>query len=249
MIGTRHEKAVIVLTSYVIGFTTAFIAFGITNMEHNGDMHHNYSTHKEQNEAHDFKKEHHNISAIGTDDEGLFVTVGGYNRIISGKMPDLEANAIAALEGPGYAYEHHGAVVSNDGWFAFYCEQPTEESKDCLPFVYSLFDDTIHTVVTESGAITLPVDSFTVSWSSDSLLKVNEFASKEEEKPWIVASPNTTEETALLGEAEVVADTPAQQNTTETIENPVVEETTAKITEPELITDPAPEAQADLQVQ
>ena len=36
--GHRHEKVVLIITSYVIGFTTAFIAFGINQLLETEDV-------------------------------------------------------------------------------------------------------------------------------------------------------------------------------------------------------------------
>lgn len=228
MIGTRHEKAVIVLTSYVIGFTTAFIAFGLTNMHYKGDMYKNYGDGNMQHKNVDYKKEHKNISAIGTDEDGLFVTVGGYNRIISGKKASLEASVIKSMTGPGYAYEHHKAVVSNDGWFAFYCEQAKEEVKECLPFVYSLFDDTVHTVTLDGTQRTLDTETFTVAWSDENYLLINDFISKNTEKPWYFESVATSEVSVEVSPEESEATT--EETPVEVSEN----------AERELTEDPAP---------
>lgn len=189
MIGTRHEKALIVLTSYVIGFTTAFIAFGITNMGNKGEENKDYASSKGQYENIDYTQEHKNIAAIGSDDEGLFVTVGGYNRIISGKMPALEASAIASLRGPGYAFEHHGAVVSKNGWLAFYCEQEKEDSVDCLPYVYSLYDDSVHPVTLDGQQVYLDSTKLTSDWSTDNYLIIDGYYSDSIETPWKFYTP------------------------------------------------------------
>jgi hypothetical protein len=181
MISTRHEKIAIVLASYVIGFTTAFIAFGVTKMGEKEVYPNNSSYIKVVS----YKDVHKNISDIGTDDDGLYVTVGGYKRTISSYRSLLPASVIESTELVGYAAAHFTPVVSNDGWSAFYCEQEEESSADCTPYVYSLFDDTIHTVRLNGEVAPLNIGQYTVSWTDENRLSINGFASVSSDTPWL----------------------------------------------------------------
>jgi hypothetical protein len=205
MIGTRHEKIVIVLAAYVIGFTTAFIAFGV-NEVHEGDATAKRMVAVAQtpaNETVDYKKVHHNISEIGTDEFGLYVNVGGYKRTISAAASLLGASVIQGAMGPGYAVEHLKPAISTDGWFAFYCEKATEDADACSPFVYSLFDDTIHKVTLNGVQEPVRISDFTVAWSSDNYLLINGYSSVDNVTPWKF---EFTEEKTAVEETAVPAD-------------------------------------------
>lgn len=237
MIGTRHEKAVIVLTSYVIGFTTAFIAFGLNAMYNNADtLNNSYQAASKISSTADYKKIHNNISAIGTDESGLYVTIGGYNRIISGNKNALGASVIESVKGPGYAVEHHFATVTEDGWFAFYCEQTEEDMTTCDPYVYSLFDDTIHKVTLDGYHETLDISDVVVTWSETNQLIINSFTSKDQSKPWIFTYADSSEP---------IVDEVVETEVTPVAEEPVASEETST---PEVAEEAVPEL-TDLEVQ
>jgi hypothetical protein len=227
MIGTRHEKAVIVLTSYVIGFTTAFIAFGLTTMHYSDKQMSKRAPHMQSAKKVDYKEVHNNISAIGTDESGLYVTIGGYNRIISGNKNALEASVIASITGPGYAVKHHMPQVTEDGWFAFYCEQAEEGATDCAPFVYSLFDDTIHKVTLDGVHESLTIDDVNVSWAENNQLIINSFTSSDPKMPWIFNYADSTEVIDPVAIDEAVTTEEAPEETTEItpVEDPVAADT------------------------
>lgn len=236
MIGTRHEKAVIVLTSYVIGFTTAFITFGISAMG-SDDYKMETKNHSGVNRVVEFKATHKNISAIGEDELGLYVTVGNYNRIISGNKNDLSASVIESISGPGYAVKQHQPTVSPDGWFAFYCEQEEEDSVECNPYVYNLFDDTVHKATLNGQYGSLDIATFTSSWSEDSLLTVNGYQSNDNKSPWLFTAEEITPEEEVSASETI----PTDSN-----ESALLEEEVKPVT-PEVQVDPL--ETEDLQVQ
>ncbi len=179
MIGTRNEKVLIVLTSYIIGFTTAFIAFGVSS-----DVDTPIAEYVAPKESISYKEIHQNIQSIGTSSEGLFVNVGGYERIISASLSVLSASAIQSTGRQGYAFKHHTPLVSKDGWFAFYCEQEDADDTTCVPYVYSLFDDTVHPVTLDGKVEEIAIESYSADWDDQNLLSINGYPSLSNERPW-----------------------------------------------------------------
>ena len=145
MEGTRNEKALLVLCSYVIGFVTAYIAYGIT-----------YTTFSEVavtegdtytasvSAAADTTPAANGVSYV-LDDAGLTVNVNGEERLLSVNAATLTPEEIATLGAPGVYETMNQVSVSSDGSEVFYCEQFPGESV-CTPYVYSVANDSIRPV-------------------------------------------------------------------------------------------------------
>jgi hypothetical protein len=182
MEGTRNEKIVIVLSAYVIGFTTAFIAFGIHNPSETqiSDNSFNRSYAQPLSATEDIGT----ISSIEKNDEGLFAVTRGYSRLLSVKRGSQGATLIAATPTPGF----HAAVIadalSKDAKFIYFCEQQTADAKECIAYVYSLADDSLHRVKVNGEAYAPSVESQTAVWTDDSKLALNNMLSNSPEKPW-----------------------------------------------------------------
>ena len=196
MIGTRHEKIAIALAAYVIGFTTAFIAFGINNMDREEHMHEWKAREHFENSKHavNYKSADANISGIFTDDSGLYVTVGGYKRILSAKQNTLATSVVQSTPTPGFHVAIQQQQVSPDGWYAFYCEQLEVNATTCDPYVYSLFDDTVYKVTTNDVADSVAIENLSVSWTSDNRLVVNNSDAKNAGQPWKLEDQTVTAE-------------------------------------------------------
>ncbi len=107
MEGSRNEKIVIVLSAYVIGFTTAFIAFGINNSYTPSVPEEDFSRSYVQPLS--VKVAPQVISSIEENDEGFFAVIGGYKRMLSAKRSTLGANVIASNATSGF----YTAVIAN----------------------------------------------------------------------------------------------------------------------------------------
>lgn len=189
MIETRHEKISIALAGYVIGFTTAFIAFGVTNMHHEDNMHEwkiKYNAPVQKTLS--YKKVQENINEILLDDSGLYVNVGGYKRVLSAKVSSLATSVVQSTATPGFFTAIHKQQVSPDGWFAFYCEQLTSNSKTCDPYVYSLFNDTIY----KANIGATQIKDLNVSWLTNNKLTINGVTSITESQPWKFPTKDST---------------------------------------------------------
>lgn len=122
MEGTRNEKALIVLSSYVIGFTTAYIAYGITYAALQDEP--LLATEAMTASVSQVVEEQAPIAEVTIDlvDSELSVNVAGESRLIS-------VNAI-------------GAVLSPASDMVYFCEQATD-SENCVDYQYVIASDVI----------------------------------------------------------------------------------------------------------
>ena len=192
MEGTRHEKTAILIAAYVIGFTTAFIAFGVNKM-HDDTAQTVVAQNTFTKEPTSYKDVHKNISSVGFDDSGFYVTVGGYNRILSAKRKTLAANVVQSAAISGFYTNIHGAEISPDGWFVFFCEETDSATSQCDPYVYSLFDDTVYPLIAGVETISLESRTFSIGWSSNNTLTINGVASIDNKTPWKFEEISTDE--------------------------------------------------------
>ena len=101
MEGTRHEKIIIAIAAYVIGFSTAFIAFGVNQVNKTApsDFSNAYiSPVSAQTPV------HHMETTVSLAEEGLFAISQERKRILSANRNYLEANVVEALGETGLHY-------------------------------------------------------------------------------------------------------------------------------------------------
>lgn len=186
----KHERASIVFLSYLIGFTTAFIGYGLATDEEYlaplvvapaapsqlgtvvGSI-----TPVEVPEVTVPPRAEAGDVAYETE-EGLFMEVAGEARLIS---PDQLTTPFPELN-PHTSVATY--VVSTTKDYMFYCTISVIDSIACNPFVYSWADNTIYPV--SIGSINGTFDSSMVkaAWSSDGRLQVNQYVSVSASAPW-----------------------------------------------------------------
>lgn len=179
MEGTRHEKIFIVIASYVIGFTTAFIAFGLSqlNESHSNKVSYTPPTVSKQVSV---------LSPVtlGFSEVGLYVLNSGYQQLLTAKRSSLSANALASEEVPGFYYEIMSAESSPDGKYVYYCEQLSAEAEYCDSYVYSIAEDSLYPITVTGEIYKSPVATHASYWSENGFLSVDGFVSAESENPW-----------------------------------------------------------------
>lgn len=182
MEGSRNEKIVIVLSAYVIGFTTAFIAFGINNSYTPSVPEEDFSRSYVQPLS--VKVAPQVISSIEENDEGFFAVIGGYKRMLSAKRSTLGANVIASNATSGFYTAIIANTLSKDAQFVYFCEQQKTDAKDCAAYVYSLADDSLHRVKVNGKSYDPIIEGHTALWNDDTTLVLNGITSTEAIKPW-----------------------------------------------------------------
>ncbi len=135
----RHERAMLIVLTYIIGFTTSFIAFGITG--DTGAIHEFAEQKTLQNAAAVMTAVPEPIITtddVGLDNLGLYVMRDGEQYFVSGSLP------AGAETGPGYHVSIDRISLSHDGRLLYFCAQETFDQKDCTEYVYDVLKHATH---------------------------------------------------------------------------------------------------------
>lgn len=167
----KHERATITFLAYIIGFTTAFIGFGI-----------DYSSQATTpaSSVQTTAKESVDTISLIKNSEGLFVNMDGTKRVLS-------AQVIGAVQQHGYHKDIVSSAVSNSGRYVYYCALHEVDAEFCVQYIYDTEVDATHLVKREGSTAQLlkePANAQAV-WEGD-LLNIQSFVSINSQTPWIV---------------------------------------------------------------
>lgn len=224
MEGNRHEKVAIALLAYVIGFTTAFIAFGLSKMPTQIAV----VPQKEQIVQLEKKDQPYAVAdlTMGMDDEGLFVVTDGAKRYLSINKSSLSANAIASTPVAGIYESIVDAKVSPDGKFAYYCEQLDASLETCDPYIYSFSDDVLYPVTVDGGKYVPTVADHIMTWFGESTVVFDGLSSVDPLMPWKLETHSV--EASLQNETE---DPEEGSETESAVQDEVVDPEEVEVTE------------------
>lgn len=165
----NHQQALIVVLSYVIGFITAFIMFGLVN------------------DGKDIKEVSLNRlpEDMISDDEvtleyledGLFLTTKGEQQIIS-------AQTDAEMAEPGFHVKIITSSMSPNDKYVLYCAQMDTAAEACHYFVYSIDEHKTYMVKhRDDRALLADNDQVQeLSWTDNSELKMLDFTANAESR-------------------------------------------------------------------
>jgi hypothetical protein len=198
MEGTIHEKAVLVVIAYFIGFLTAYIAQTDVVSDYSEDI---YTYIPVQHQTASVVNANRpvtpdtvatqpavtaNQEMVSYSDGVLSVSVLGATKVLS-----LNSEVSGVPVGDDFQVQgtHVGEVtyaVSPSQEFIFFCEQKTTDAKTCSPFIYDVLGDKIHSVTLSGDKIQLLNSAVkTVSWNNN-LLQVENEVSKNPLRPWLL---------------------------------------------------------------
>lgn len=165
--GTRNERVIMVLAAYAIGFTTAFIAFGVTQIE--DKIQFVYVPTASQTASVVGAVSEDAAPADGTlvlNEVGLVYKDGETEELLSANtMQNGDDGFHAALI--DYA-------LSPDQQFVYFCEQPLPTSESCKPFVYSAAAKLVFPVLQNKERIALPLQQQNLTWGEGGLEAVGD---------------------------------------------------------------------------
>ncbi len=187
MENSRHERAMVVMTSYVIGFTSAFIAFGINHVTQTDMIVVDTSSVTGSSEVVSMqpRKGESYSASIRIEPAGLVVVSEAGKRLLSArKNSPYVASAISADPQPGFAVKIIEAELSRDSRFVYFCEQLEDEAQSCVAYVYSIADDVLHPLKVRGSEYGPQILTHTSAWSQDGNLMVDGFLSTSPETPW-----------------------------------------------------------------
>lgn len=159
----KNEKVALVFFAYIIGFTTAFIAFALSDKGYSVDATLAAKSYPEEG-TNINKVQNHNIEVVNKP-EGLFMLNGSEERVLS-------ATASDGVSGEGFHTEIFSSSVSPDGQYIHFCASLVGEPGICTNFVYGVADDLIYRIrVGEESLKTDKEESGITSWISGDTLK------------------------------------------------------------------------------
>lgn len=186
MEGTRHEKVALIIASYLIGFTTAFIAFGVNKLANTEVIVQDNPAQTLNTATVNTPELENSITSVGFGEDGLFAVTAGYERLLSADKKTLSANVSDSVKNtPGFYYNIVDAEASRNGQFVYFCEQVSEDSESCNPYVYSLADDSLYAVKVDGEAYASTIADHKSAWLENNSLKLNDMVSVDGTTPWV----------------------------------------------------------------
>lgn len=194
MEGTRHEKAVIVAASYIIGFTTAFILFGSIQKNNSEEI---FISSADVNPAAVVTAVAQEIEpvpvaeaevALGvTYKDGLLeMTLSDGSHLLSFNPETSDITADISELNQGFHYGDIKYRVSESGDQVFFCEQHSKDVDSCLGFIYDANSDRIHQITKDGVPVNIsPKTAAEVIWTAVGL-KVGTHYSEDVAKPWVL---------------------------------------------------------------
>jgi len=161
MEGTRNERAAILLAAYVIGFVTAYIAFGVTQLSNTVEL----ATIASQNTASAIMAEQQarrgGVAFIAMDKEGLILIKNDKRTLLSATI-NAQDNTFLD-EGSHVAITDYS--LSPDQQSVYFCELPANDVDSCRPYIYSIKDDVVYPVTVNGDRVAFDAGTPSVSWS------------------------------------------------------------------------------------
>lgn len=159
MEGTRNERVAILLVAYVIGFVTAYVAFGLTQLEERFVYMPVDNTASVIN-ALEKKSDAPGIAAMTK--EGLVLVKNNEARIISA----TQASADGILP-EGYHTRIADYSLSPDGKHVYFCEVPGDALDICRPYTYSVAEDVVYPVKIDGQRVAFDPETQSAQWGTD----------------------------------------------------------------------------------
>lgn len=189
--GSRNEKVMILLASYVIGFTTAYIAYGInSNLLPEPAFPVNLNT-QSATVALATKPASNVIYELT--DKGLEVIVDGNRQLVSVPASSLSEQERAEMGDQGVYETVAGVSLSSSGEYLYYCEYPVG-AISCNPFVYKIATQVAYPV--EVFGVIDPVIDDQLRFDGDMLVS-DEFVSVNPITPWQLVEVSYTTDTEV----------------------------------------------------
>lgn len=170
-----HSKAIIVGLAYLIGFTTAYIAFELNDVKYKHAGNYSYvHTNKVIQQASAY-----GVTRAVVNEEGLFVVNDEGERIIS-----------AASSKTDLDFGFHRKIVANsmtkDQTMLHYCAN-MDDTEDCYHFVYVVSKDMVYPVRGSDGFIvTTDEEAKDALWLPNNTLQISDMSPVDPSTPWLM---------------------------------------------------------------
>lgn len=188
--GTRNERIFVVIASYVIGFTTAYICFGAIDQSYqNAVPQITYATTEQASPAAYTMADLASVAAgqaAAVYNSGMLevTAADGTPRTVSVAADTLDEASLQALGGgPGVHTELMHYALSDDRAYLYFCEQH-ERAGSCEAYVYDLNENVIRYVTIDGAPAVFNQDVAASAAWRDGILTVGSFRSTTTAEPW-----------------------------------------------------------------
>lgn len=173
----KHEQIVIVCLAYIIGFTTAYIAFALSDTDRAIDAEPPVAPASHSAPKADART--HAEAAMTA--EGLVLLKDGQERVLAARVP-----AGTETDIDGFHYDDVAILVSPNGQYVHYCAVVKEDGT-CTHLLYSVAEDKVYQVYNGAGALVSDIAlAGTSKWRPDGSLEVASAVSADPATPWIM---------------------------------------------------------------
>lgn len=193
--GTKHEKAVLVVLAYIIGLTSGFIGFGITQglatqtievtatPEFIPDGYTSPDTPPPSEEAAAPASE----EVARYEDGKLYAYVHGDRFVLSLSSEVMPVENVEGFATQGIHKKIPTYSTSADGRFVHFCEQQTD-ADECTHFIFDADENVIQPVSFDGKKfITSISDALTAAWQGDTIT-IGLYSSAAVATPWKLQS-------------------------------------------------------------
>ena len=199
MDGTKHEKVVLVVLAYIIGFTAGFICFSITASGGAPSVAvatENHTAPNERHQADSSVQPGQDLSAPEAEVISGMATAtyenGKLKAFVDTKEYLLSFNtSVVDITGPD-DFKNQGShadipafVVAPEGRFIYYCEQQSADDT-CNNLLYDVAENAIRKVtVAGEASVSSAHDAKSAIWSNGALV-IGNYISQTPTEPWIL---------------------------------------------------------------
>lgn len=185
MENSRHERAIILVAAYVIGFISAYIAFGVNQFEEYIVVEVPAQQYLPAAAIESIVEPNYSESTLTVDNVGLHYYGPDGERLLSAYRTP-EHDGVIPQGTSGVVEKIIDAEISRDGQFAYFCEQVDPADDTCAAFVYSATEDIIRPLQTAEEVIKPAIANHFSVWSASGYLMVNGRSSVAPETPWLL---------------------------------------------------------------
>ncbi|MFT7507575.1 MAG: hypothetical protein ACI92I_000735 [Acidimicrobiales bacterium] len=167
MEGTKNERVGILVAAYVIGFATAYIAFGVIQLENNAVFVQEPTS--VRNTASVIESVAPVMTGVSVNSDGLVYKGADSEVLLSAKSTPDEGEYLP--EGSHVKISDYS--VSPDGEYVYFCELPSLTAESCVPFLYIVSLDVVYPVTIDEERIAFEAKGHKISWTEDGQIRID----------------------------------------------------------------------------